>query len=314
MRLDAPMGRYRLRVLVAVSASMLVLLLAIPARAQDATVLATEATGPVTPVMADHLRDALDRAQRDAHAALLVRLDTPGGLVTSMRTIVQTFLNAAVPVVVWVAPSGAGAASAGYLITSAAHVAVMAPGTNIGAATPIQLEGGEVLDKVVNDAASYARAVAEVHGRDVEFAEEATREGASLAADEAVDRGVVDLVAGTRTQLLEALDGREVRLAAGRHATLQTAGATVVAYDASWVRRLLQRLADPEIAFLLLSIGTLALVYELAQPGVGAGAAVGVILILLALYALSVLPVSATGLALLALAVALFVGELFVPG
>ncbi len=137
------------------------------AASQTATVLFTDASGPVTPVMADHLSDAVTVAKRDGHAALLVRLDTPGGLVTSMREIVKTFLNADLPIIVWVAPPGAGAASAGYVIASAAHVTAMAPGTNIGAATPIDLEGGEVLDKVLNDAASYARALAELRGRNV---------------------------------------------------------------------------------------------------------------------------------------------------
>ncbi|MDP9022325.1 MAG: nodulation protein NfeD [Actinomycetota bacterium] len=292
----------------------LLLVLAVPAAAQDGSVLETEATGPVTPVMANHLADALEEAQRGGHAALIVRLDTPGGLVTAMRDIVKSFLNADVPVVVWVSPAGAGAASAGYLITSAAHIAAMAPGTNIGAATPIDLEQGEVLDKIVNDAAAYARAIADARGRDVDFAEEATVDGASLSAEEAVERNVVDLVAATRDDLLRAIDGRTIEVAGGRQVQLDTTGVEIVSYEASWARRVLQRLADPNIAFLFMSIGTLAILYELAQPGVGAGAAVGVILIVLALFALAVLPVNTAGLALLGLAIALFVGEIFAPG
>jgi membrane-bound serine protease (ClpP class) len=287
----------------------------VAAATRPASVLATEATGPVTPVMADHLADAVRAAESGGHQALLVRLDTPGGLVTAMRDIVKSLLNAPVPVVVWVAPSGAGAASAGYVITTAAHVAAMAPGTNIGAATPVNLqEGGEVSDKVVNDAVSYVRSIAELRGRNAEFAEEATREGASLAAREAVDREVVDLLATTREQLLEGVDGRSVEVAGGRRVELSTAAAAVEGYDASWTRRLLQRIADPNLAFLFMSIGTLAILYELANPGIGAGAVVGVILIVLALFSMAVLPVNLAGVALLVLAMALFVAEVFAPG
>ncbi|MDP8961678.1 MAG: ATP-dependent Clp protease proteolytic subunit [Actinomycetota bacterium] len=284
------------------------------AAAETATVLFTEASGAVTPVMADHLVDTVAAAEQDGHAALLIRLDTPGGLVTSMRQIVRTFLNADVPVIVWVAPPGAGAASAGYVIASAAHVAAMAPGTNIGAATPIDLEGGEVLDKVVNDAVSYARALAELRGRNAEFAEQAVREGRSVAAEEAVELGVVDLLASTRPELLDLSDGREVLLGEDRSVTLRTANAEAVTYDISVVRRLLQTVADPNIAFLLMSLGTLAIIYELAQPGVGGAGIVGVISILLGLFALSVLPTNLVGAALLVLAVALFIAELFVSG
>ncbi|MFN2556498.1 MAG: nodulation protein NfeD [Nitriliruptorales bacterium] len=285
-----------------------------PTAPEEASVLFTEASGAVTPVMADHLTDAVAIAQRDGHTALLVRLDTPGGLVTSMRAIVKTFLNAEVPVIVWVSPPGAGAASAGYLITSAAHVAAMAPGTNIGAATPIDLEGGEVLDKVVNDAVSYARTLAELRGRNAEFAEQAVREGRSLAAEEAVELRVVDLLTNGRPELLAEVDGREVVLGDNRLVALHIANAELVVYDTPMVRRLLQTIADPNIAFLLMSLGTLALLYELAQPGIGAAGIVGVISLLLGLFALSVLPVNLVGAALLALAATLFVAELFVAG
>lgn len=290
------------------------LTLAAPAWGQGGGVLQAEATGPVTPVMADHLADAVEEAEDGGYGALLIRLDTPGGLVTSMRDIVSTFLNARVPIVIYVAPSGAGAASAGYVITTAAHVAAMAPATNIGAATPVDQSGAEVSDKVTNDAVSYAQGIAEERGRSTEFAEEATRDGASITSTEAVDRDVIDLVADSQEQLLDEIDGRTVTLDNGMQATLQTADAEVTEYRASWTRRLLQRLADPNIAFLFTSLGTLAIIYELAQPGIGAGAIVGVILIVLSLFALSVLPVNTAGVALLVLAMALFVGEIFVPG
>ncbi|MGH3442711.1 MAG: NfeD family protein [Nitriliruptorales bacterium] len=289
-------------------------LLAPAALAAEGRVLVADATGPVTPVMDAHLADAVARAERDGYEALLVRMDTPGGLVSSMREIVKTFLNADVPIVVWVTPSGAGAASAGYVIATASHVLAMAPGTNIGAATPIDMEGGEVLDKIVNDAVSYAQAVAEERGRSLEFAEEATRDGRSVASNEAVEIDVADLLAATQEELFEAIDGREVALPGDRTTRLATAGAGTDLFELSWTRRVLQALADPNLAFIFLAIAPLAIIYEFAQPGFGAGAVAGVILIILALFSLSVLPVSWAGVALLILAIALFAIEAFVPG
>ncbi|HEV2950776.1 MAG TPA: nodulation protein NfeD, partial [Actinomycetota bacterium] len=228
-----------------------------PARGQASTIVAVTVDGVITPVMADHIRDVLDRAERESHQALLVQLDTPGGLDTSMRDIIQSFLNARVPVIVFVSPQGARAASAGALITLASHVAVMAPGTSIGAATPISGEGGEDLaQKVINDAASYAESIAERRGRDVDFAIDAVREGKSIAANEALETGVIDLIARDRAELLTELDGREVELAPGRTVTLRTAGVGVVEVELGFARSVLQWLADPNIAFLFISIGT----------------------------------------------------------
>jgi membrane-bound serine protease (ClpP class) len=295
--------------------SGLFLAAASPAHGQASTIVAVTVDGVITPVMADHIRDVLDRAEREGPQALLVQLDTPGGLDTSMRDIIQSFLNARVPVIVYVSPQGARAASAGALITLASHVAVMAPGTSIGAATPIAGEGGEDLaQKVINDAASYAESIAEQRGRNVEFAIDAVREGKSIAANEALEIGVIDLIARDRPELLTGLDGREVELAPGRMVTLRTAGVEVVEIELGFARSVLQWLADPNIAFLFISIGTLAIIYELANPGIGAGGITGLILLLLAFTALSVLPVNAAGAILLVLAGVLFVAELFVPG
>jgi membrane-bound serine protease (ClpP class) len=270
--------------------------------------------GVITPVMADHVRDALDLAEREGHQALLVELDTPGGLDTSMRDIVQSLLNSGVPVVVYVSPQGARAASAGAIITLASHVAAMAPGTSIGAATPIDIEGGDLTQKVINDAASYAESIAEQRGRNVEFAIDTVREGRSAAANEALDLGVVDLIALDRAELLDALDGRAVALAPGKTVTLRAADAELLEVELGLARSVLQWLADPNLAFLFISIGTLAILYELANPGFGGGAIVGVILLVLAFTALSVFPVNAAGVILLVLAAGLFVTELFVPG
>lgn len=278
------------------------------------TVLVTTVDDPITPVIADHLADVVAAAEDEGHAAVVVELDTPGGLDTAMRDIVQTFLRADVPVVVYVTPSGARAASAGALIAWSAHVVAMAPGTTIGAATPVDLEGGEVGDKVVNDAAAYARAVAEERGRDVEVAEEAVTEGRALSASEAVDEGVADLIAVDRPELLQVLDGTRVELPDGTTVTLETGGAEVVERDMSAFRRLLQWLADPNLAFLFLSLGTLAIIYELATPGIGVGGGLGAVLLVLALFSLAVLPVDAVGLVFLVVAAVLFVVEVLAPG
>lgn len=304
-----------------VSAWLLLLLMGLflaaasPSRAQASTILAVTVDGVITPVMADHIRDVLDRAEGEGSQALLVQLDTPGGLDTSMRDIIQSFLNTRVPVIVYVSPQGARAASAGALITLASHVAVMAPGTSIGAATPIGGEGGEDLaQKVINDAASYAESIAEQRGRNVHFAIDAVREGKSISANEALEIGVIDLIARDRPELLMELDGHVVEFTPDRTVTLRTAGVEVVDIELGFARSVLQWLADPNIAFLFISLGTLAIIYELANPGIGAGGITGVILLLLAFTALSVLPVNAAGAILLVLAGVLFVAELFVPG
>lgn len=283
--------------------------------AADGTVLVARVSGPITPVTADYVVDGLERAERDRHAAYLVELDTPGGLDTAMRQIVQAFLDAEVPVIVYVSPAGGRAASAGSVITGAAHVAAMSPGTSIGAATPVNAETGETASpKVVNDAAAYAEAVAAERGRNTQFAIESVRDGRSVSAAEAVAIGVVDLLAADRAELLRAADGRTVELGDGRGVALRVADAGVVEYGFGFFRSILQALADPNLAFLLLSIGTLAVVYELATPGTGLGGVVGTVMLVLGFVALSVLPVTIAGLLLLGLAAGLFVAEVFAAG
>jgi membrane-bound serine protease (ClpP class) len=284
------------------------------ARAQTRTVLVTQVDGVITPVIADHVEEGVARAEEEGHRVFLIELDTPGGLDASMRDIIQAFLGANVPVVVHVAPSGARAASAGALITLSAHVAAMAPGTAIGAATPVDLEGGDIPPKIIEDAAAYAESVARARGRDPEFAVDAVREGRSVTAEEAERIGVVDLLAPDLATLLEAIDGEMVTLATGTQVTLETRGAQIVPYELGAFRSVQQWLADPNLAFLFMSLGTLAIIYELANPGLGGGAIVGVILILLALFALAVLPVNAMGGLLLVLAAILFAVEIFTPG
>ena len=286
-------------------------LLLSPVSADELRVTLVEVEGVITPVAADYIEDAVQAAEADGSQALVVTLDTPGGLDISMRDIVQAFLNAEVPVIVYVSPEGARAASAGTFITMAAHVAAMAPATSIGAATPVDLGGGEITDKIINDAAAFAVSVAERRNRDVEFAEQAVREGRSITAREAVEAGVVDLIADDLDDLLIQVDGVEID-SLGR--VLTTDGALVTRREMGIFRSVLGRLADPNLAFIFLSIGTLAIIYEAANPGLGFAGIAGVILLVLAFFALSVLPVRGAGIALFILGVGLLVAELFVPG
>jgi membrane-bound serine protease (ClpP class) len=303
-----------IRLAVAVCAAGWIALLAPPAVAQQDTVLRTRVVGPITPVTADLVVEAVERAEDEGHAALVVELDTPGGLDSSMREIVQSFLGSRAPVIVYVAPAGARAASAGAIIATAAHVTAMSPSTTIGAATPVDAQTGEsATDKVINDAAAYARAVAAQRGRNEDFAEAMVRQGRSVPAEEAVAAGAVDFVAPDLPTVLTQADG--MTTTGGTHrVTIHTAGARVVDHELGFFRSLLQTLADPNLAFLFLSIGTLALIYELATPGMGLGGVVGVVMLVLAFFALSVLPVNIAGVLLLVLAAGLFVAEVFTPG
>lgn len=287
----------------------------VAAMAQSPTVLVARVDGPITPVIAEYLADGVHEAAEGGHQALLVELDTPGGLDTSMRDIVKAFLAADTPVIVYVAPSGSRAASAGALITFSAHVAAMAPGTTIGAATPVNAETGETAsDKIVNDAAAFAESVTRQRGRNTDFAVATVRQGRAVTAEEAHRVGAVDLIAADRSALLTAIDARTVTVAGGRQVTLDTADARSVDHDMGLLRRLLALIADPNLAFLFLSIGTLAVIYELATPGMGLGGVTGAILLILGFFALSVLPVNFAGIALLVLAGALFAAEVFTPG
>lgn len=286
-----------------------------PAAGQTSTVLVTRVEGIITPVLADHVGEAVTAAAERGSRALLVELDTPGGLDPAMRDIIRDFLGSRVPVIVYVEPSGARAASAGAIITMAAHVAAMAPATTIGAATPVNAQTGEPAgDKIINDFAAYARSIAGLRERDQQFADDAVRQGKAITAEQALDLGVIDMVATSRAELLQAVDGRTVALTDGTTVTLETANAATTDYDISGARKLLQILADPNLAFLFLSIGTLAVVYELASPGMGLGGAIGVVLLVLGFVGLSVLPVNIAGLVLLALAAGLFLAEVLTPG
>ncbi|MGP3636978.1 NfeD family protein [Streptomyces sp. 24-1644] len=297
----------------------LVCLLAAPvtSAAQTSSVLVTRVDGTITPVVADHIEDGLGIAERERHVALLVEMDTPGGLLQSTREIVKDVFASDVPVIVYVAPSGARAASAGAYITLSAHIAAMAPGSHIGAGTPVTGQGEEASDKVINDAVAFAVSIAEQRGRNTDFARDMVRDGTAVSDQEAVRTDVADLLAPSRDALLTEVDGRRVTVGPAdteREVVLQTAGARVVEHDLGFFGELRQLLASPELAFLFLSIGTLAVIYELVSPGMGFAGITGAIMLVLGFVALGVLPFNVGGLLLLALAAALFVAEVLTPG
>ena len=273
----------------------------------------------IGPVTANFIDRALDRAEQSGATAWILQLDTPGGLVSATDTIVQRIEAATVPVVVYVGPAGARAASAGTFITLAAHVAAMAPSTQIGAAHPVGAGGsdieGTIGEKITNDAAADIRGIAQLRGRNVEWAERAVRESVSATAQEALDLGVIDLVATDLDDLIAQIDGRRVELTpSGPTLTIESAGAMVVHTQPTFFENVLDFIANPNIAFLLLSLGGLALLIELFSPGLMGPGIFGVIMLILAFFSLDNLDVDAAGLILIALAFALFVAEIFVAG
>jgi membrane-bound serine protease (ClpP class) len=268
----------------------------------------------INPVTQDYLVDAIERGEQEGYDAVVIELDTPGGLDSSMRAIIKKELDADVPVVVYVYPPGSRAASAGAFITLAADVAAMAPATNIGSSTPVAVGGGEIPTdlrrKVVNDAAAYARELAETHGRNGDWAEDAVRKASNLGAQEALDQNVVDVVAPDLPTLLNEIDGMRTE---PKGFVLNTAGATVDTVEMSLWKRVLDTLIDPNIIVLLMSIGVLGLTIEILNPGLILPGTVGAISLVIGLFGLQVLPVSWAGLLLMALAAGFFVAEAFVP-
>ncbi len=289
------------------------------AEAQQPKAHLVEAKGIINPVMAGYLDKAITSAEREGAAVVIIQLDTPGGLDSSMRDIVQRILNASVPVVVYVSPPGARAASAGVFITMAAHIAAMAPNTAIGAAHPVSIgSGGQVEhmeptmeEKVVNDAVAYIKSTAQLRNRNIEWAEKAVRESVSATAQEAVELKIVDLLAPNVSSLLKEVDGRVVTLPSGS-LTLNTKGAVTEKITMSLWESFLFAVSNPNIAFLLLSLALLGLFFELANPGSIFPGVIGGILLVLALYSLGSLPVNWAGVLLIVLAFILFVLEIFV--
>jgi membrane-bound serine protease (ClpP class) len=276
-----------------------------------------EIEGPVTPVMISYIQRGVETAEDDGSEALIILLDTPGGQIDLMSDVVQAILDARVPVVVYVYPRGAYAASAGTLITLAGHVAAMAPGTTIGAASPVGGQGedlGETLEtKVKEDLKAQARALAGRRGeKAVAWAESAIEEASAATAEEALEMGVIDFVANDVDDLLAQMDGFQVQLD-GDEITFETADAGIRELPMTLVEQILHTITNPTIAFILLTIGLNAILFELASPGGYAAGVIGAICLLLAFYALGVLPVNYTGLIFIALAFVLFVLDIKAP-
>ncbi|MGH6920360.1 MAG: NfeD family protein, partial [Geminicoccaceae bacterium] len=321
------------------------------------TVAVLDIDGPIGPATADYVERSFAKAMGEAADVIVLRMDTPGGLADSMRLIIQEILAAPVPIVGFVAPGGAHAASAGTYILYACQIAAMAPGTNLGAATPVQIGGGGfppgdnpaptpeqeepgeaddeateptpddaseptadqprrdtptagMQDKMVNDAVAYIRSLAQLRGRNAEWAEKAVREAASLSASEALDADVIDLIARDLDDLLAKIDGRTVEVAGGER-TIETADAVVVTLEPDWRTELLALITNPNVAYILMLIGIYGIILEFYNPGMVFPGVTGAISLLLALYAFQVLPVNYAGLALIGLGLALMVSELF---
>ena len=291
-------------------------------------VIALHLTGVIGPATAEYVERGLALAAREHAQLVVLTLDTPGGLDTSMRRIVQSILAATTPVVTYVAPSGARAASAGTFILYASHVAAMAPGTNVGAASPVSIgftpspspdgddkkaKSPDVHErKAMQDAAAYIRSLAQLRGRNADWAEKAVTEASSLSASEAKAQKVVDLIASDEAALLHELDGRKVAVAGGER-VLQLAGAPTIAFDPDWHFRALAIIADPTVAMILMLLGVYGLIFEFGHPGFVFPGVFGAVSLLLGLYALHLLPVNYAGLALMGIGIAFMIAEVFVP-
>jgi len=324
---------------------MALLLASLPGSAQEglrADAMLLEVSGPIGPAVSDFIERGIEKAGDRGSRVLILRLDTPGGLDKSMRAIIKAILSSPVPVVSYVAPSGARAASAGTFILYASHVAAMAPATNLGAATPVSIgpgsmpgdtqrkrpveNGDEAEDgeqaaaapasamerKVVNDAVAYIRGLAKLRGRNADWGEQAVRGGASLTAEDAAEQNVIDLMATDIGDLLTKLDGRKVKLGETQ-TTLRTEDLNVVTVQPDWRTELLSVITNPNVAYVLMLLGIYGLLFELYSPGAVIPGLVGAISLLLALYAFHVLPVNYAGVALVLVGIGLMITELVTP-
>jgi membrane-bound serine protease (ClpP class) len=296
--------------------------MAIVVQADAPRVAVLQVKGIINPVLADYLKRGIAEAEKNNVSVCIIQIDTPGGLDDSMRDIVQSILASKVPVVVYVSPSGARAASAGVFITMSAHVAAMASNTSIGAAHPVAIGtsgseaqmSDEMTQKVVNDAVSYIRGIASSRGRNADWAEKSVRESVSIDDREALQQNVIDIVAPTRDDLLVQLDGRTVILNDGSSVTLQTKYNEINRVDMTWMEEFLYSISNPNIAYILLSVGSLGIMAEIFNPGAIFPGVIGAISLILGLYSLGMMPVNWTGVLLIILAFGLFIAEFFTPG
>ncbi|RJR14562.1 MAG: nodulation protein NfeD [Nitrospiraceae bacterium] len=280
----------------------------------NAEIVVINVEGIVNPVMSEFITKSIDAAEKEKANVLIIKLDTPGGLDTSMRSIVKKIISSEVPVVVYVSPSGARAASAGVFITLAAHVAAMAPGTNIGAAHPVGVGGKmdkTMAEKAVNDASAYIKSLAEQRGRNAEWAEQAVRESVSITEQEALKLNVIDIVAPDMKSLLETIDQREVQGSTGK-LIIQTKGIKISYKEMGVRHKILDIISDPSIAYMLMLLGMYGIFFELTNPGVVLPGVLGALALILALYSFQTLPVNYAGLLLIFLAIVLFILELAV--
>ena len=295
------------------------LLLLLPQKNSRSVIDVAKIDGAINPVVTDFLHDEIKKANEENVECLIIQFNTPGGLLKSTRLIVSDMLASDVPIVVYVSPAGAQAASAGVFITLAANISAMAPGTNIGAAHPVMMsEGGQsnkkdsldiMMEKVTNDAAAFIRSIAEKRHRSIEWAEKAVRQSVSISETEALKENIIDIIAKDLNDLLVQLDGRKVETASGER-TIITQNAEIRYKEMNVVQKLLDIISDPNIAYILMMIGIYGLIFELSNPGSILPGIVGVISIVLAFYSFHTLPINYAGLALIVFAVILFIAEI----
>jgi membrane-bound serine protease (ClpP class) len=274
-------------------------------------VLVITVNGVINPVASEYIGKSIKKASEMNAEALIIELDTPGGLDTSMRSIVKDIIGSSVPVVVYVSPSGARAASAGVFITMAAHVAAMSPGTNIGAAHPVAMGGKMdkvIAEKATNDAAAYIKSIAESRGRNVKWAEDAVRKSVSVTETEALKNNIIDLIAKDINTLLSEIDGKKTTTAYGDK-TLKTAGAKIIRHEMSFRHKILNLISDPNVAYILMMLGFYGLFFELTNPGAIFPGVIGGICLVLAFYSFQTLPVNYAGLLLIIIGLILFILE-----